>query len=128
MPTAPDRNPPDAAQTVETMPASQARREWAQLLNRVQRDGAPVLIEKNGVPVAALISPRELDFLLSERANRERDFAVIDELQAAYAAAFADVPDDELERQIEKAVAEARAELRAEALAREQAAEATHAS
>lgn len=120
--------PQPSASTVETIAASEARREWAQLLNRVHRDGAPVLIEKSGIPVAALISPRDLDFLLSEREKRERDFAVIDELQAAFQEAFADVPDDELERQIEKAVAEARAELRAEALAREQVAEAAHAS
>jgi prevent-host-death family protein len=93
------------------MPASQARREWAQLLNRVQRDGAPVLIEKNGVPVAALISPRKLDFLLAEIEKRERGFQAIANIQAA----FADVPDDELEREVAKAVAEARAELRAEA-------------
>jgi prevent-host-death family protein len=109
---------------VEVLAASEARRTFSQLLNRVHRDGAPVLIEKNGVPVAALISPRELDFLLSERAKREQAFQAIAKIQAA----FADVPGDELEREIEKAVAEARAELRAEALAREQAAEVAHAS
>jgi prevent-host-death family protein len=129
MPTTPDRNrPPEPVQTVETMPASQARREWAQLLNRVQRDGAPVLIEKNGVPVAALISPRKLDFLLAEMEKREEAFQAIEALQDAFQAAFADVPDDELERQIEKAVAEARAELRAEALARAQAVDTARAS
>ena len=125
MPTTPERNrPPEPSQTVETMPASQARREWAPLLNRVQRDGAPVLIEKNGVPVAALISPRKLDFLLMALKKREEAFQAIAEFQAE----FSDVPGEELEREIEKAVAEARVELRAEALAREQAIEAAHAS
>lgn len=116
--------PQPPASGVETIAASQARREWAQLLNRVHRDGAPVLIEKSGIPVAALISPRDLDFLLSERAKRFLAFRAIAEFQAA----FADVPGEELEREIEKAVAEARAELRAEALAREQAIETAHAS
>ena len=114
MSSTPDHNPQrpsDPFAAIETMPASQARREWAQLLNRVQRDGAPVLIEKNGVPVAALISPHKLDFLLSEIEKRERTFAILHEVQAA----FAHIPDDELEREIEKAIAEVRAENRARA-------------
>ena len=36
-----------------------------------------VLIEKNGVPVAALISPRKLDFLLMALKKREEAFQAI---------------------------------------------------
>lgn len=99
---------------VETLAATEARRTWSQLLNRVHRERGRVLIEKNGVPVAALISPRDLDFLLAELERRERAWQVIERAREA----FADVPSDEIEREVAKAIAEVRAEQRsAEALA-----------
>jgi prevent-host-death family protein len=116
--------PDKPLETIATIAASQARAEWAQLLNRAHANAAPLLIEKNGVPVAALISPRDLEFLLRERERREQDFAILHEMQAA----FAHVPDEELEREINKAVAEARAELRAEAAERARAYADAHAS
>lgn len=49
-----------------------------------------------------------------EQRDREHDFAVIDRM----AAAFADVPFDEIEAEAAKALAEVRAEMAAEARAR----------
>jgi len=64
-------------------------------------------VTENGVPVAAIVSPSDLAYLGQRDHNKEAFFAVVDEIQAA----FADVPEEELEREIAKAVAEARAEL-----------------
>ncbi len=90
--------------------ASTARQQFAELTNSVYRNDARIVIEKSGIPVAALISARDLDRLRRFEEKRERDFAVLDEI----AEAFKDVPEDELQREVDKAVAEVRAERRAE--------------
>ena len=87
------------------------RSQFSQLLNRVSRRETRVVVEKSGVPVAAIISAQDLEELARFEAQREKDFAIIDEIRAA----FKDVPDEELEREVARAVAEARAKLREEA-------------
>ena len=41
---------------VEVLGAAAARQGWSALLNRVFRTRQPVIIEKNGIPVAAVVS------------------------------------------------------------------------
>jgi prevent-host-death family protein len=98
------------------MNATEARAQWSKLLNDVFRRNTRVIIEKSGIPVAAVISARDLERWRHYEAERERRFAILDEIGAA----FADVQENEIEREAAKAVAEARAEVRAE---REQATE-----
>ncbi len=69
-----------------------------------------ILLEKSGVPVAAIVSADDLRRLDEMEARRQEQFEAI----ARISDAFADVPVDELERQVARAVAEARTELRAE--------------
>lgn len=95
----------------QTMKASEARQQFSQLLNQVFRGETRVVVEKSGIPVAAIISAQDLEQLARFEAQREKDFAVIDEIRAA----FKDVPDEELEREVARAVADARARLREEA-------------
>ena len=97
--------------------ASTARQQFAALTNSVYRNDARIIIEKSGIPVAALISARDLDRLRQFEKKREADFTVVDEI----ALAFKDVPEDELQREADKAVAEVRAERRAEDRARRSA-------
>src|SRR5947209_2846927 len=99
-----------------TIKASEARAKWSQTLNQVARGKTRVVVEKSGVPVAAIVAPQDLERLMRLDAERETRFAVIARIREA----FKDIPDEELEREIPKAVEEARAQLRAE---REQAAE-----
>lgn len=101
--------------TTQTLKASEVRSQWSRLLTQVARRQARVLVEKSGIPVAAIIAPEDLARLTRLEAERAARFAVIDQIRDA----FKDTPDAELEREIPKAVAEARAQLRAE---REQAA------
>jgi len=109
------REPP-----TETIKASEARAQWSQILNSVFRRERRVIVEKSGIPVAAIISAEDLERLRRIEEERERDFAVIDETRAA----FKDVPYEELEREVNRAVAEVRAEMAAE---RQQAEAAAHA-
>jgi hypothetical protein len=69
-----------------------------------------VLVEKSGIPVAAIVSTDDLRRLEQLDEERRRDFQVLE----ATGEAFEDVPEEELDRAVAKALAEARAELRAE--------------
>jgi prevent-host-death family protein len=92
----------------QTMKVSQARQEFSQLLNKVFRRETRVIVEKNGIPVAAIISAQDLERLQLLEEQRQQHFAAIE----AVSAAFQDVPDDELEREVARAVSEARAKQR----------------
>ena len=104
----------EAEPMTHTMNVTTVRENWSKVINAVFRRQQRVVLEKAGIPVAALVSPQDLERLRRYDAEREADFAVIDRLRAA----FHDVPDEELERELARAQAEARAELRVE---REQA-------
>jgi prevent-host-death family protein len=94
----------------ETMKISDVRSHINTLVNRVYRKETRVVVEKSGIPVAAIVSLEDLERL--ERLERERAarFAVLDKLREA----FAGVPVEEIEREAARAVAEARADMRAE--------------
>lgn len=93
----------------ETINVSEAKQDWRRLVDEVVRGRRRVLMERDGVPVAAIVSTQDLERLRQLDAQRERDLAILDASQAA----FNEVPEDELEREIAKALAELRAENRA---------------
>ena len=65
-----------------TMKGSEARQQWSQLLNKVFRREMRVLVEKSGIPVAAIVSADDLDRLsLWEEGQRER-WQVVDEIRS----------------------------------------------
>lgn len=92
----------------QTIAASEARQRWADLLNQVFRREVRVIIEKSGLPAAALISADDLARLIRFDEERAMRFQALD----ASRAAFAGVPDDEIEREVARAVEEARAKIR----------------
>jgi prevent-host-death family protein len=94
--------------TTQTMKASQARQEFSQLLNKVFRRETRVIVEKSGIPVAAIISAEDLERLQLLEAQHQRSFDAIQ----AVGAAFKDVPDEELGAEVARAVGEARAKQR----------------
>ena len=101
----------------QTMKISDVKNTLSSLVNKVYRKETRVLVEKSGIPVAAIISADDLKrFAQLERERNER-FAVIDRMREA----FADVPAEEIEREAERSVAAARERRRqrtAEATAR----------
>ena len=90
----------------QTIAASVARQQFSQLLNQVFRREKRVVIEKSGVPVAALVSADDLVQLRRFEEQRREDFAVLDRLREA----FQGVPAEEIEREVARAVAEVRSE------------------
>lgn len=94
----------------QTIKASDVRQHLGEPLNKVFRRETRVLVEKSGVPVAAIVSADDLKRLNQLDRERAERFAVIDEMRAA----FKDVSTEEIEREAARTVAEARAELRAE--------------
>ena len=94
--------------SIQTVKVTDARQQFSELINRVYKERRRVVIEKSGIPVAALISAQDLERFDQMEAQRRRDFAIIDEISAA----FDDVPDDELEREVTKAIAAVRADDR----------------
>lgn len=92
----------------ERMNVTEARRGWSDLLNRVFRRESRVVIERSGIPVAAIIPYREYEFFLHLKAKRDERFKALDE----FAEPFKDVPLEEIEREVAKAIAEVRAENR----------------
>lgn len=96
--------------TTQVLKASEARQNFSQILNRVFRGETRVVIEKSGIPVAAIISAADLRRFKQWEAERARRFKALDEIREA----FKDVPDEELEREVERAVSAAREKLRLE--------------
>ena len=72
------------------------------------RGDTRVIVEKDGIPVAGLISAADMERLRMLEEERERNFGVLDEIRSA----FEDVSDDELEKEVEEALAALRAERR----------------
>ena len=87
-----------------TLSITSARSNLSQVVNQVFRREARVIIEKDGIPVAALVSADDVEVIERAERQRARDFAILDEIQAA----LADVPEEELEREISRAVRQAR--------------------
>jgi prevent-host-death family protein len=88
--------------------ASDARQQFSQLLNEVFRGESRVVVEKSGIPVAAIISAEDFKRLARLEAERNKDFAILDEMRDA----FKDVPAEEIEREVAKALSEVRKEKR----------------
>jgi prevent-host-death family protein len=90
--------------------ALNARRRFGELLEEVYYRGDEVVIERAGKPMAVVIPPERYQAL--ER-NRERLFAMIDEVQARNA----NVPPEVIEAEVDEAVRAVRREARQRARA-----------
>jgi hypothetical protein len=64
-----------------------------------------VLVEKSGIPVAAIISAEDLKRFAQLEQEREQRFAVIDRVREA----FSDVPAEEIETETDRIIAVNRA-------------------
>jgi prevent-host-death family protein len=87
------------------MNSSDARQKFASVLNRVYRRESRVLVEKSGIPVAAIVSPDDLRRLEQLDKQREANFAIIEKMRKA----FEGVPPEEIERETDRAIAAVRA-------------------
>ena len=92
----------------QTMKASEARQQWAQVLNKVFKGQTRVVVEKSGIPVAAVISTQDLKRLTQLEKQREDRFKALDRMREA----FKNVPAEVLELEAEKAIAEVRVDTK----------------
>ena len=95
----------------QTINVTEARQKWSQLLNKVFRRQTRVIVEKSGIPVAAIISAQDLERFNRLEAQRAERFKVFGEVGQA----FKDEKPEEIERQAAHAVQEVRRENRSRA-------------
>lgn len=89
-----------------TMNVSEARRQFSDILNTVYRDNTRVVVEKNGIPVAAIV-PLEVNDLAEKREANRRELV---RFLGRSRSAFEDASDEEIEREIELARADIKRE------------------
>ncbi len=95
---------------IQTMKISDVRSQLNILINRVYRQETRVLVEKSGIPVAALVSMDDLERLNRLDLERAERFGIIDEIRSS----FQDVSPEELEREASCALNKVREEMRTE--------------
>ncbi|MGE3797873.1 MAG: type II toxin-antitoxin system Phd/YefM family antitoxin [Thermomicrobiales bacterium] len=82
----------------QTMKISEVKTHLNSLVNKVYREESRVLVEKSGIPVAALVSAADLarlDRLDRERAER---FAVLDEMRETFDGETPEATERETDR------------------------------
>lgn len=92
----------------KTLKASEARQQWSDVINQVFRRETRIIVEKSGIPVAAIISANDLQRMEDSEKRREEKFKALD----ATRKAFKGIPDKELEREISKAITTVRRQNR----------------
>lgn len=93
---------------IQTIKASDASRQWNQLLDKVLRQQARVIVEQSGIPVAAIISTQDLDRLSQLDAEQAERFKVLDRMRAP----FSDTSPEEIEREVARAIEDVRQDQR----------------
>jgi prevent-host-death family protein len=91
----------------QTMKISDVKNTLSSLVNKVYRKETRVLVEKSGIPVAAIISADDLKRFAQLEREREQRFAIIDRAREA----FAGIPSEEIEAETDRIIARNRAAL-----------------
>lgn len=91
----------------KTMKASDARQRFSQLLNQVFRGESRILVEKSGIPVAAIVSAADLERLRQMEMEGEEAKAL-----ARMRSAFAGRTEQQIVQDVARVVEEVRAERR----------------
>ncbi len=94
----------------QTMKISDVKTSLSSLVNEVYRQQTRIVVEKAGIPVAALVSIEDLARLKRLDEERAERWRVLEAMRAP----FRGIPFEEIERETAKAIAEIRAERRAE--------------
>ena len=89
---------------VQVIEASEARQQWSELLSKVFRGETRLIVEKSGIPVAAIISAEDLGRLTKLEDTRRQRFKALDETWVA----FKDVPPEDIEREVARAIEQVR--------------------
>ncbi len=91
----------DPKPVTRTMNISVVKNTLSSVVNDVFRTDSRIVVEKSGIPVAAIISADDLTRLARFEQEREERFRAVDRARAA----FADVPSDEIEQATDRIIA-----------------------
>jgi antitoxin (DNA-binding transcriptional repressor) of toxin-antitoxin stability system len=106
-------NPP-ITRVTRAADADEVTRSLPQTLSAVARDGERIIVEEDGVPMAAIVSLDDLEQLQYYEAQRAERFAVFERIGAI----FADEDPDESDRLSALALLDAREQMRRERAAK----------
>ena len=95
------------------MNVTEARAQFSSLLNSVFRGEQRVIVEKNGIPVAAILTAKDLQRLEVFEAQVERDLALLERIREP----FKDIPPEEIEAEVARIIQRNREKARAERVA-----------
>ena len=90
----------------ERVAASQAKRDWSNVINRAFSGEVRFVVQKHGIPVAGIVSANDIERLAEQDARRAEGHEILTQFSKAFR--------DQTAEQIEEAVAQAVAEVRAE--------------
>lgn len=96
--------------TIQSMKISDVKNKLSSLVNEVYRKETRVLVEKAGIPVAAIVSTGDLQQLARLDAQRAARRQLVESMREP----FRGVPPEEIEEETAKAYAEVREEMRQE--------------
>ena len=92
----------------QTLSVTEAQRSFDRLVDAVAQEGARIIVEEDGRPVAGLVSSADVERLNRLDAYREDPWSVLDEIHARNQ----DKDPEEVERDVAEAIAEVRRERR----------------
>jgi len=93
---------------IQTVPASEARQKFGELIKQVYNRQRRIIVEKAGIPVIALVALSDLERWTRLDREREKRFKVIDDIHARNS----DKTPEEVERDVAEEIASLRREKR----------------
>lgn len=100
------RRSSDRSRSPRRIAVAEARQRFSRILDNVRESDEAVIIEKSGVPVAAVVPLALLDRDRRWAAERAERVALLERMRVP----FRDVPTREVETQVRKAIASVRGE------------------
>jgi prevent-host-death family protein len=94
----------------KTMKASEARQQFSQLLNEVFRREIRVIVEKSGIPVAAIISAEDLNKIKQLEGQQAQRFELLKRMRAG----FSDLTEDQIQRDVAEVIEKQRQQERSQ--------------
>jgi prevent-host-death family protein len=92
----------------KTLKASEARQQFSELLSQVFKGETRVLVEKSGIPVAAIVSATDLNKLQQLESQQSERFKLLERLRAG----FADLSEEQIQREVTEIIEKQRQQER----------------
>lgn len=96
----------------QVVSASEARQQFGKLLKQVHNQNVRIIVEKGGIPVAALVSLADLQRLENMKQERAERLKILEQLRAP----FREIPPEQVEKDVAAVIEEVRREQRASAV------------